>query len=303
LSYALIKQKLAKKETIILDGGTGTDIQRRGAPMSGEVWCAEVNGTHIHIVEEVHRDYVKAGADIITANTFATSCLAFNYRGRDADVARLDSAAMRAAKRAVHGTHVAVAASVSTQRPVIPGTDRTDMSRNWTEVETRKLYGAKIANLKAEGADLIMTEMMRDADYSLWASRCAVESGLPVWIGISLESNADGKLVGFGRPDQLFEDFGPKLAALNPDVVSIMHTSPNDTPKAIRQLRSFWDGPVGCYPESGYFKSPDWQFVDIISPHDLVDHAKQWRGLGATAFGGCCGIGAEHIVALKKEML
>ena len=90
------------------------------------------------------------------------------------------------------------------------------------------------------------------------------------------------------------------LSALNPDVISIMHTSPNDTDEAIDILRKYWKGPVGAYPESGYFKMPDWTFVDIIPPDELVERSRAWKKKGVTAFGGCCGLGPEHITALHK---
>ena len=79
--YDYIRDKLARGETIILDGGTGTDIQRRGVPMSSSTWCAEANVTHPEVVREVHEDYIKAGADIIIANTFATSRPALQRAG------------------------------------------------------------------------------------------------------------------------------------------------------------------------------------------------------------------------------
>ena len=164
MSYATIKNKLSRGETIILDGGTGTDIQKRGAPMSGDTWCAEANRTHPHIVRAVHDDYIKAGADIITANTFATSALSFNCYGRDNDVLAYDQIAVREALAAAEGHDIAVAGSVSTMRPVIKGTDRTDLSVNWTRDEARKLFRRKIENLKACGVDLLIMEMMRDAD-------------------------------------------------------------------------------------------------------------------------------------------
>ena len=46
---------------------------------------------------------------------------------------------------------------------------------------------------------------------------------------------------------------------------------------------------------------PDWQFVDVITPQDLVAKSHDWQTKGASIFGGCCGIGAEHIAALAKE--
>jgi S-methylmethionine-dependent homocysteine/selenocysteine methylase len=300
VNYDKIRAKLAAGQTIILDGGTGTDIQRRGAPMSGPTWCAEVNATHGEIVRVVHDDYVRVGADIIAANTFATSPLTFNAYGRDDELLELDRLAVGFAQDAARGHDVAVAGSISTQRPLIPDTDRTNFEKNWTREEAMVLFRRKAQNLKSLGVDLLMMEMMRDTDYALWACEAAIETGLPVWIGISVEKHGE-VLTGFGREDQKFEDIARTLAALNPEVISIMHTSPNNTDEALVILHKYWKGPVGTYPECGYFKAPDWQFVDVITPSDLVHKSHEWNKLGATIFGGCCGIGPDHIDALAQE--
>ena len=299
--YRNIQKKLDNGQTIILDGGTGTDIQRRGAPMSGETWCAEVNLTHPDIVRAVHEDYIRAGADIITANTFASSALSFNHYGRDDDLLKIDSTAVAIAKQAAAGKPVAVAGSVSTMRPVEPGTDRTLKDREWPEAQARDLFRRKVENLAKAGVDLLMMEMMRDVDYSVYATEAAIATGLPVWVGISVERDASGKLVGFGREDQLLDDVARRLSATRPAVMNIMHTSSNDTDEALDILGKYWKGPIGVYPECGYFKSPDWQFVDVITPQDLVAKSHDWQAKGATIFGGCCGIGAEHIAALARE--
>ena len=300
--YEQIATKLNLGQTIILDGGTGTDIQNRGAPMSGETWCAEVNLTHPHIVRAVHDDYIAAGAEVITANTFATSALLFNALGRDDDLIEIDRTAVAMAKEAAKDKGVAVAGSMSTMRPLQAGSDRTNLSREWPQAEARRLFRRKADGLAAAGADLIMMEMMRDGDYAVWASEAAMQTGLPVWIGISAERRDDGALTGFGRPDWLLHEFAPRLAALNPAVITIMHTSPNDTGEALEIVRKTWQGPLGAYPECGYFKMPDWQFINVISPDDLVIRSQEWRGAGATIFGGCCGIGPDHIRALSLAL-
>lgn len=298
--YDKIRQKLARGETIILDGGTGTDIQRRGVPMSSSTWCAEANISHPEVVRAVHEDYIRAGADIIIANTFATSALLFNALGRDDELLAIDRAAVKIAKDAARGHEVAVAGSMSTMRPVVAGSDRTSKQQEWPEDKARALFKRKADNLAAAGVDLIMMEMMRDQDYSVWATQAAQATGLPVWVGISVERNG-GKLTGFGREDQNFDEVARVLSALKPDVISIMHSSPNDTGDAIDVLRRYWTGPVGAYPESGYFKMPDWTFVDIIPPDELVERSRAWKTKGVSAFGGCCGLGPEHIIALAAE--
>jgi homocysteine S-methyltransferase len=299
--YDHIARKLASGETIIIDGGTGTDIQRRGVARSGDTWCAEVNITHPNIVREVHHDYVVAGAEIIIANTFATSALLFNALGRDDELLAIDRAAVAIAKEAAAGRQVAVAGSISTMRPVVKGSDRTSKQREWPEREARALFKRKADNLAKCHVDLLMMEMMRDVDYSVWATEAALATGLPVWVGISAERRNDGQLTGFGREDQLLEDVARALAKTNPAVISIMHTSPNDTDEALEIVRKYWKGPMGSYPESGYFRMPEWTFVDIIPPEELVEKSKAWRKQGVTIFGGCCGLGPEHIAALAQE--
>jgi S-methylmethionine-dependent homocysteine/selenocysteine methylase len=300
--YERVAEKLSRGDVVILDGGTGTEIQARGVPMDAATWCAEVNATHGDVVTDVHHSYIAAGAEVIIANSFATSALSFNAFGRDDDLIELDRLAVMHAKAAALGRDVAVAGSISTMRPVIPGSDRTSMQQEWSAEEATRLFRRKADNLKACGVDLICMEMMRDCDYSVWATEAALATGLPVWVGMSFETREDGALVGFGRNDQAIEDVVARLAALKPQALSIMHTSINDTPPALDCMKRHWDGPIGTYPESGYFKMPDWNFVGIVEPADLARHARQWRTAGVSIFGGCCGLGPQHIAALREEL-
>jgi homocysteine S-methyltransferase len=300
MSYDRIAKKLAKGDIIIIDGGTGTDIQSRGVPMATETWCAEANLTHPAVVRCVHEDYIAAGAEIVTANTYPTSPLLFNALGRDADMVLIDKEAARIAREASDG-RVAVAGSFSVMRPTDPGADRVKKYREWSEKDARALMRRKAQSMADAGVDLIMMEMMRDADYSLWATEAAVATGLPVWVGIATEPRDDGKLSGFARPDWLLEDIVKALAATGAVVISIMHTLPNHVGGALEIVRETWKGPLGAYPESGFFKMPDWQFVDIIEPQALVAHARDWQKTGASIFGGCCGTNPQHIKALSTS--
>jgi homocysteine S-methyltransferase len=228
--------------------------------------------------------------------------LLFNHLGRDADVQHIDAVAVNIALEAARGHRVAVAGSMSTMRPMQVGSDRNNLMHEWPEAEARRLFRAKAEGLKAAGADFIIMELLRDTDYAAWASEAALETGLPVWIGVSAEPDGKGGLQGWGRADCAFDDIARKLAALKPDVMCVMHTAANDTDTAIGILKKHWKGPIGTYPESGYFKAPDWVFVDVIPPNVLLAKSRDWQGQGASLFGGCCGIGPEHIALLAKEL-
>ena len=300
-AYTALLQRLHDGAVVVLDGGVGTEIQRQGAPMSTALWCAEANLTHPAIVRGVHRAYLDAGAEVVTANTFASSPLLLEHCGRLEEMEHMDAVALELAREAAAGRGAVVAGSMSTMRPTVPGSDRTQFGHGWSEDAARALFARKAASLRDGGAEFILMEMMRDLDYSLWACEAALASGLPVWIGISVERTADGRLVGFGRQDCELAPVAAGLAALQPDAMAIMHTSVDDTLPALEVLRRHWAGPTAAYPECGRYEAPDWKFVGIAPPDEYAVLSSEWRRLGAHALGGCCGVGPEHIARLRQE--
>ena len=299
--YADLLRRMRDGEAVLLDGGVGTEIQRQGAPMSTALWCAEANLSHPHIVRDVHRTYLAAGAEVVTANTFASSPLLLEHFGRLDEMERIDAVALGVAREAAAGSGAVIAGSMSTMRPTVPGSDRTQLDHGWSENAARTLFKRKAASLRDGGAEFIIMEMMRDLDYSRWACEAAIASGLPVWIGLSVERSPDGRLVGFGRPDSDLGSVAAGLAALQPDVMAIMHTSVDDTLPALEVLRSHWSGPTAAYPECGRYEAPDWKFIGVAPPDEYAALSREWRRLGAHALGGCCGVGPEHIARLREE--
>ncbi len=285
----------------VIDGGTGTEIQRRGVPMDDRTWCAEANLLAPDVVRDVHRTYVEAGAQLLIANTFASSPFLFSHLERLDELAGIDQRAVELAREAADG-QVPVAGSFSTMRPGPAGSDRTDLSREWPETEARTLCRRKAEVLAGAGVDLIVMEMMRDTDYSVWATEAAMETGLPVWVGLAFERNDAGALVGWSRPDCGVDDVVQALAAIGPELMAVMHTELNDTTAAIDAARAHFTGPLGAYPESGYFARPEWVFVDTVSVADFVAAARGWIDQGVTVVGGCCGITPDHIAGLAAEL-
>jgi len=82
--------------------------------------------------------------------------------------------------------------------------------------------------------------------------------------------------------------------------MGIMHTSVELIQEGIDLIKARHDGLIIAYPDSGYFKSPYWDFEEVISPADLVTSASHWKNAGANVIGGCCGLGPRHIETLVK---
>ena len=72
-NISFLEEKLLQGQVILLDGATGTELEKRGVPMNSKAWSAEAILTHPEIVQSVHEEYIRAGVDVITANTFSTA--------------------------------------------------------------------------------------------------------------------------------------------------------------------------------------------------------------------------------------
>ena len=297
--YQAVATKLASGELVILDGGMGTHIQTLGAPMDDATWCAKANLTHPQIVRAAHADYIRAGAEVIIANTYASSPVLFEVLGRSSEIADIDRTAINLARQAVDEFAegpIAIAGSMSVMRQVIAGSDRTE----FPDVPRQRIV--ELMKMKADvlaeaGCDLIVLEMLRDTDLSLYATEAAVETGLPVWAGISVERRDDGRLAGFDDRRWTLEDIVSVIMAAGPVACCVMHNDIRLTTEAVEIVESIWAGPVGAYNESVVFKMPNWEFGDI-EPDEFAETSKTWRRAGASILGGCCGIGPEHIKAL-----
>ena len=178
--------------------------------------------------------------------------------------------------REASGGSVPVAGSFSVMRPAFPAATAARCCDEWPEAEARRLFAAKAEGFVRAGADLIAMEMMRDGDYSVWATEAAVATGCRCGSGSRSSRTTTDALIGFGRPNWLLEDFVDALLRSAPAMVSVMHTSPHDTGPASGGRAPALARSLGAYAESGYFAMPDWQFADIIPEGEYVDLARQW---------------------------
>ena len=104
MAYAAIAQRLSEGGFVVLDGATGTELQRRGAAMEPTAWCGAAALEGQAALEAVHRDYIAAGADVITANTFATSRMVLDRAGLGDKFEEINRVAVDAALAAAEGT-------------------------------------------------------------------------------------------------------------------------------------------------------------------------------------------------------
>lgn len=302
--YDHLAEKLDAGKTILIDGGTGTDLEKRGAQMVGAAWCAFATETSPEILASVHDDYIAVGAEVIATNTYATTLPMIEAAGHDREKwekLTVQSYEIARASAEKASTPVAVAGSFSVMRPVIQGTDQRDPKYSISEEAERQLMADQANLLKDLGCDLIIMEMMRDTRASVWATEMAIATGLPVWIGISCRADENGGVRGYNHPEIPFKDIAPSLLNKGGAAAGIMHSDINITQPALDIVRDTWQGPLMAYPESGYFKMPEWQFSDL-TPEEFAATCCGWVDNGVQIIGGCCGVSVDHIAALSAAL-
>lgn len=307
MSYADMKRRLREGGVAILDGGTGTELERRGARMDPEAWCGPASLDNLKLLQQVHSDYIAAGADIVTANTFASSRLMLEPAGYGERVAEINQAAVGAAldaREARGRPEVLVAGSLSHMCPVVAGEAGADAARAPSADEMADAFGELAEILRAEGCELILLEMMYHPERMAPAFLAAAETGLPVWAGFSARRGADGRVLSYtGERDVPFAETVAALGRLDVDidVAGVMHTPADLTGEALAVLRQAFDGPLSAYPDSGHFEMPSWKFDPAMSPATLRGYAETWVAEnGARVVGGCCGLSPAHIAALAR---
>ena len=283
------RQALERGDTLILDGGTGTELRRRGVPLDAVTWGAHAALTHYDELRRVHADYIAAGADVITTNTFATTRFVLEAAGCAAEFAAVNARSVAAAREArdASGRDVGIAGSISCLPP------RFDV-RAYPEERAESAAYRELAEALAEaGVDLLILEMMQETRHAPLACAAAKAVGLPVWLGVSCRVGADDRLVGFDFPLVPLAACLDALLPFAPDGVAVMHSPVEAIVPALEAIRARWGGPLGAYPEIG-----DGAGTPAVTPEKLAAHANEWLRRGAQLVGGCCGTEPAHIHAL-----
>jgi methionine synthase I (cobalamin-dependent) len=263
--------------------------------LSPAAWTGLAPLSHYDLLRTIHADYVAAGADIITTNTFATTRFVLAAAGYDEEFAAINANAVAAARHARDrsGRHVTIAGSISCLPP------RFDVHAYPDERTESAAYRELAETLAEGGVDLLILEMLQETRHAPLACEAARAVGLPWLLGVSCRPGASGNLVGFDFPLVPLETCLDALLPFAPTAVAVMHSPITAIAPALEAIRARWAGPVGAYPEIGD-GSP--ATPHSISPTDLAAYTHEWLAAGARVIGGCCGTTPDHVRALAAAL-
>ncbi len=290
--YEKLLTRLQSGEKVVIDGGTGTECERRGVPQLEHAWNGGAALSHPDIVRDIHMDYIRHGAEIVISNTFATTLHALTDTGEPENFEVYNR----------RGVELAIEARDQMQTPdvlVAGGISYWSYTGNHPPLDDLRVSVTKQAGVMADAdADLLMLEMMVDIDRMLVTLEAAQSSGLPVWAGLSSRPREDGVMCLYNG-DPLKEALAA-LAEKNVPLVNVMHTDVLYVDECLDIVEQNWDGLVGVYAHSGTWDGQKWIFESTISPEGYADYSRKWLDRDVRIIGGCCGVRPDHMAAVGE---
>ena len=275
---------------VLCDGAMGTLLYSKGVFINR---CYdELNVSQPEMVQAIHADYVKAGAEILETNTFGANHYRLLRHGFESRVEEINRAGVRLA-RAAAGSEVYVAGSVG------PLGLRIEPLGKIAREEARDAFREQIAALAAEGIDLILLETFGYIDelhQAVLAARDAAP-GVPLVAEVTIDE--EGNALDGAAP----EVFGKRLAEFGVDVAGCnCSVGPAAMLDTIERLRRVINLPLAAQPNAGMPRSVEGRNIYLCSPEYMASYARKFVAAGATLVGGCCGTTPEHIKAMKSAL-
>lgn len=285
---------------ILTDGGMGQELLRRSGATPTPLWSARVLMDEPDLVRDLHADFIRAGARVITVNTYAATPERLAREGVGEMFQPLQKAGIDLAVEArdAVGAECAIAGCL----PPLFGSYAPKLRLPFDE--TLAIYRRVVAE-QAGRVDLFLCETMASADEALAAATAAAESGRPVWVSWTLADDGAPRL----RSGETLAEAANAVAHLPLAARLVNCSRPEAVDAAFGDLVAL-GGTVGAYA-NGFTAVEALKHggtVDVLDaredlgPDSYADFAMGWVERGAAIVGGCCEVGPEHIARLRERL-
>ncbi len=276
---------LADSRVHVFDGAMGTVLYGKGIFLN--VCYDELALRQPDLVREIHRDYVKAGAELLETNTFGANPVKLAHYGLAPETERINAAAARVAREAAGGRAVVIGA-------IGPLGVRVEPYGETGLDQAQAAFARQAAGLLEGGVDGFVLETFSDVS-ELGAAVKAVRSLSKLPIVAQMTVGTDGK-THYGTDPTVF---GPALQAMGVDVIGVnCSVGPHGVLEAVEKLARVVTVPISAQPNAGLPREVEDRKIYMASPEYMGTYAKRMVEAGARFVGGCCGTTPEHIKAI-----
>jgi len=284
----------------ILDGGLGTELERRGADLSDPLWSARLLADDPEAIVATHLAYVRAGAQVVTTASYQATFEGFAARGlgHDAAAALMTRSVelAREARRRSGQPAVLVAASIGPYGAMLADGSEYSGDYGLTVAQLRDFHRPRLDVLASSGADLLALETVPSVD----EGRALVEllSDRPettAWLSFTCR---DGAHTRRGDPVEAAFDLARDVPGIV--AVGVNCTEPQFIAELTRRAADRTDLPIIVYPNGGerWDASGRRWSGSGSEPGGIPGQVGAWLASGARIVGGCCRVGPETIAAI-----
>ena len=285
----------------ILDGGMGQELVARSTQPPNEMWSAKVLMNEADLVTQVHADYIRAGADMITINAYSATPERLKQYGHGDKFLALQQAAIDCATKARDqlGRDVKITGCL----PPLFASYNPDLNNDYDIA--LGLY-SQIADAQTAGVDILLAETLGSLLEVRAAATALSGRGKPVWISMSLSEDTATPAL---RSGEALEEALAFLAQQDIDAV-LLNCSLPETISATMPTLAQAKTPFGAYA-NGFTAIKKLEMGDIVAekfskrsdltPQGYANFAQTWIDAGATLIGGCCEVGPVHITELSRR--
>ena len=294
-----------KRQITLLDGGMGTELRARGVEVpdhTTSIWSAKALRADPDAIVGVHRDYIAAGAEVITINNYMLTPPLLEREGWADQLEALTLLAVELAQRArdESSTCVRIAGSL----PPLETSYRADMVG-----EDEAILGIYriIAGILAGRVDILLCETMASGREAVAAATAAIETGQETWLSWTMQGRTPDRLPSGESLPEVFA----AVEQLPISAYLVNCCAANFVTRAMPVLRELTDKPFGGYANGVNFDIEAADSADPsddsawkrLNPQDYAAEVSQWLDAGATLVGGCCGTRPAHIAELRSGLL
>jgi homocysteine S-methyltransferase len=277
------------RRVLVCDGAMGTMLYARGIFINRSFEA--LNLVEPDLVLDVHRQYVRAGADVIETNTFGANRIKLATFGLAGALADMNAAGARLARQAARD-RVYVAGAIGPLGIRIEPWGKTGVD------EAEGFFREQAEALAEGGVDLFVLETFRDLN-EIGAAIAAVRSVSDKPIVAQMTTEEDGNSLD-GTPP---EKFAPELVRRGAHVIGVnCSVGPAPMLETLERIERSADATLSAQPNAGRPRDIEGRTIYLSSPEYLASYARRFIRLGVRLVGGCCGTTPEHIRQIKNAV-
>ena len=281
---------LERVRVVLLDGAMGTEFYDRGFYLNQ---CYDaLNLSAARIVSEIHESYVRAGAQVITTNTFGANHNKLTKHGAEDDLFEINRRGAELAREA-GGPSRYVAGSVG------PLGLRLEPFGPTSEDEAREMFAEQMRGLFEGGVDLFVIETFSELVEVRQAIRAARETAPDLPVIASMTVGDDGRSLYGTAP----EVFAARLDEWGADIIGVnCSVGPRPMLDSIEHMLTVTGKPISVQPNAGAPRLHESRQIYLASAEYMAEYAKRFVQTGARLVGGCCGTTPEYIKAMRAAI-